>query len=93
MKNNWNSDNIREMLAKQTLQITFTKKDGTERVMLCTRNFDALLENAAETGYSSPTSPTDAHKLPENLLRVWSIEDKGWRIVNLDTVSNVEEEA
>lgn len=87
----WNNETIREALSNKTLTLTFTKKDGTERVMKCTRNFDMLLNEADTYGYTVPEGT--GCELPDNLLRVWSVDDKGWRIVNVNTVSEVEEHA
>lgn len=65
--------------------ITFTKKDGTERVMKCT------LDSSAMDGWTP--SETSGRVVPDHLLPVWDIENNGWRSINIDTISKVELDA
>lgn len=87
----WTKEQIKKGLEVQALNITFIKKDGTERTMLCTRDFKTINENAEDFEFQAPKGK--GCELPENLIRVWSIGDTGWRIVNLDTVQKVELDA
>ena len=61
--------------------ITFTKKDGTERVMKCT------LRESVAIPYEKKTDRTREGQL--NILPVWDLEADGWRSVNLDTIKDV----
>ena len=67
-------------LHKNILRVTFTKVDGTERVMLCTLREDVLpaqvdLEETIQKRKPNP-----------NVLSVWDIENKGWRSFRKDSV-------
>lgn len=62
-------------------EITFTKKDGTERIMKCT-----LRENVA-IPYEKKTDRT--REGIENILPVWDLEANGWRSVNIETIKDV----
>ena len=59
-------------------KITFTKKDGTERVMRCT-----LMESAL------PPRDSDAQEKPHSpdVQPVWDIEAGGWRSFRWDSVT------
>jgi hypothetical protein len=59
--------------------VTFRKKDGTTRVMNARLGVKAYLR-----GGSLPYDPEE-----KNLLPVYDMKSKGYRMVNLDTVSNI----
>lgn len=67
-----------EQLASREVKVTFTKKDGTERVMLCTR--------------SNTLIPPDHHPKGEveieasDNIRVFDLEKQGWRSFNYTSV-------
>jgi|688.fasta_scaffold727147_1 hypothetical protein len=58
--------------------ITFTKKDGTERVLLCT-----LLESALPQREDSD-APKREHS--PDVQPVWDLEAKGWRSFRWDSI-------
>lgn len=62
-------------------KVTFTKADGTDRVMYCTLIPDFL----PEKGESKRTIT----KNPE-VVRVWDIENDGWRSFRFDSIKKVE---
>ena len=56
--------------------VTFTKKDGTERVMECTRSPQLIpLEHAPKGETQEVTEATDN-------IRVFDIQAQGWRSFN-----------
>ena len=65
-----------------TVRVTFTKADGTERVMVCTQNPDLM--NIAMAEYSEDPRPQTDN------VRVYDIEASGWRSFNMPTVKSVE---
>ena len=74
-------DFLNEMLSRNIMNITFTKKDGTKRVMQCTRNFSAI--------------PTDQH--PKNgsiesstTCRVFDVEKQEWRSFVYENIERFE---
>ena len=72
-----------EDLQKKILQVTFTKKDGTTRVIKCTLN----------KMYTEFTSPQGRKKLPKNneeVIPVWDLENSAWRSFRLASVTKVE---
>ena len=58
--------------------VTFTKSDGTERVMRCT------LEKSVV-----PHTEEDYNNLPGDTVIAWDLDKKGWRQFNVNTVKNV----
>lgn len=63
---------LNEKLMSGLVEVTFNKADGTEREMLCTKNFDLI--------------PADQHPAPStvehdyvDLMKVYDVEADGWR--------------
>ena len=72
---------ITKALHEQNAEITFTKKDGTERIMKCT------LRDGVAVPYEKKTDRTREGK--DNILPVWDMEADAWRSVNIDTIKDV----
>ena len=73
---------IVDMLKVGPVRITFTKKDGTERIMNCT-----LKSELTET-YEKKT---DKVKDPNpDICPVYDLDAKGWRSFRYDSVKTVE---
>lgn len=64
--------------------VTFTKVDGTERVMECTLRADLL-----PLTESDDTKKTKKIKENEDVIRVFDTEKKGWRSFRIDSVKSV----
>lgn len=68
-----------EALGKGVVTVTFTKKDGTERTMRCTRSTTYIpIEHA-------PKSDTSKEEITDN-IRVFDIENQGWRSFNFTSL-------
>ena len=67
-----------------TVRVTFTKADGTERVMVCTQNPDLMNIAMAEYNEAAAAGPQTDN------VRVYDIEASGWRSFNMPTVKSVE---
>lgn len=68
-----------EKLREGVCEVTFTKKDGTDRRMLCTLDMSGIPEK--------DVPKTDGNKA-ENLeaVRVYDLEKEAWRSFRLDSV-------
>ena len=64
--------------------VTFTKKDGTERVMKCTTS-DSLIPQVIEESLT----PKREKKLNEDVMSVYDLEAEGWRSFRWDSVKQV----
>jgi len=66
------------MLEQSVVEVTFTKKDGTERVMNCTLLEDYL----PETTGAGRSAGSDA-------LAVFDVDADGWRSFRWDSIKSV----
>lgn len=73
---------LRELLKKDHL-ITFTKVDGTERVMPCTLRTDAMPQRAVTENHK-----TRAYN-PE-VISVWCLDKGEWRSFKVMNVKKIE---
>ena len=73
---------IKDLMATNTLwSVEFTKKDGSVRRMIASRDWKFLEENSAEVEYVKPANEStyDAESL--GYVRVWDCDNYGWRLV------------
>jgi hypothetical protein len=62
-----------EYLRNYVCEVTFTKKDGTERIMVCTLRQDKI---------EIPLNTKEQQEVvlrPNNVIRVFDLENNGWR--------------
>jgi hypothetical protein len=74
-------------LRRRIVSVTFTKKDGTPRKMLCTLN-EALIPDEHTPKGTGPRVIVEDED-PEN-VRVFDVEVNGWRTIIFDNITNVE---
>jgi hypothetical protein len=73
---------LRGLLRDEKVTIVFTKKDGTERKMVCT---------LAESKIPSEKSPKNTGKSQsDEALAVFDLEKQDWRSFRFDSVKNIE---
>lgn len=73
---------LQELLRQNTATVTFTKKDGTDRVMVCTLKEGVVVPHERKT---------DRVKEPkDDLLPVWDIEASAWRSITIPNIKSVE---
>lgn len=72
---------LSQALRSGTAEVTFTKKDGTKRVMKCT------LQEEIAVPYEKKTDRTREGK--DYILPVWDLEAGAWRSINMDTIEEV----
>jgi hypothetical protein len=74
-------DWLKALLKSQEVTILFTKKDGTERKLLCT---------LAESKIPSEKSPKNTGKAKsEDALAVFDVENQDWRSFRWDSVKKI----
>ena len=71
---------IRSGLALGIIEVSFTKKDGTERTMKCTLNSQYLPEQ------KDLEEEIDKRNKSDEVIAVWDIEKEGWRSFRWDSV-------
>ena len=74
---------IRAWLYNERCRVTFTKKDGTIRKMLCTLKKKYLPQIVEET---QPHLSIPKALEANNLFVVWDLENKDWRSFKLDSI-------
>lgn len=75
---------LRGHLSYGPVTVTFTKKDGTERVMKCTTN-DSLVPHIVEESLT----PKREKKPNEDVMSVYDLEAHGWRSFRWDSIKQV----
>jgi len=77
-------EKLNENLKSGLVKVTFTKVDGSTRVMTCTLS-ESVIPQKVET-----TTGTSARKKNENICSVWDTEVNGWRSFRYDSIQNIE---
>jgi hypothetical protein len=78
-------ENMVEVLQNNVVSVTFTKVDGTERVMRCT----LLPEYVPNAPTSSGKVLLQENRMSDNNLSVWDTEANGWRSFRISSVKNI----
>ena len=73
--------NLKDVLHNNTCNVTFTKTDGTERVMHCTLDEFNMPLDSAPLG--------TLKKLSEDTCRVFDVDKQSWRSFRWDSVTSV----
>lgn len=76
---------LKSHLAVGTVTVTFTKKDGTERVMECTTS--PTLVPVPELKES--TEPKKERKVNDDIMPVYDLESKAWKSFRWDSIKQV----
>ena len=74
---------LKEKLQSGLVKVTFTKKDGTDRVMLATLNEDLIPADKKPKGTGKTVDNG-------NTFAVYDTENDGWRSFNFDTVKEID---
>jgi hypothetical protein len=69
--------NLTELLRNGIIEVTFTKVDGSERVLNCTLQTQYLPESIEKEGIKVKN---------EDVQSVWDIDNNGWRSFRFDSV-------
>lgn len=72
---------IKKLLSTGIIEVTFTKKDGTERVMKCTTKSSNIPEEKQPIGEETSKENTE-------IVRVYDVEHDGWRSFRVDSVTS-----
>ena len=69
---------LTKLLAEYVVEVTFTKKDGTERVMNCTLHEDFL-----------PETTGAGRAVNEDVLAVFDTDVEDWRSFRWDSIKSI----
>jgi hypothetical protein len=73
---------VRELLKHDVIEVEFTKRDGTNRVMKCTLKDDMIPTEHAPKGTSEVKANTD-------VISVFDVDNQGWRSFSCDSIIKV----
>ena len=73
-----------------SLSVTFTKKDGTERVMECTTAPSLVPVDLKEERVHNTDMPKKERKVNEDVCPVYDLESKHWKSFRWDSIKRVE---
>ena len=77
-------DNMRKALQADVCEVIFEKKDGSERVMNCTLNFDKIPMEHQPKKLDLPYEEGVLSTI--KAFRVFDVDNNGWRSFILDNV-------
>jgi len=69
------------LLKSEIVELTFTKKDGTERIMTCTLAEQEIPEENLPKGTN--------RKKSDETVAVFDLENNGWRSFRWDSLKNI----
>ncbi len=76
---------LKTLLNEHVLIVTFTKKDGSERVMECTLKPDLLPVHETNTNNTIDFPVTMRTENPE-VIQVYDLENNGWRSFRVESM-------
>ena len=81
----YEKSNLETLLKENVLTVTFTKKDGSNRVMSCTLRPDKLppLKEVTEENQAQ-------RKQSDTSIAVYDLEKNDWRSFRVDSVTDVQ---
>ena len=78
----WTKQSVAELARENVIRVTFTKSDGTERVMVCSlmdQYLPPIMEDAETITKDNP-----------NVLAVMDLQARGWRSFRINSILKVE---
>jgi len=66
------------------VKVSFTKKDGSLREMICTRVMDLVPDD------EHPKDDNKEHEQNPDVIPVWDLEKEAWRSFRVDSVVSIE---
>lgn len=82
----FSKDELKCLLQQGVATVTFTKVDGTERIMNCTLKTNII--PSVPSVVSEQTEEKKSKIENPNVLAVWDIDVKGWRSFKIDSIKN-----
>lgn len=80
-------DWLKGLLQERVVKVTFTKKDGSDRVLTCTLNGNMIPQKVTES--EAVEGKPERVKSVESLA-VYDVENNGWRSFRWDSIKMVD---
>ena len=82
---------LRELLSESVVKVTFTKKDGSERVMSCTLSENLIPKAPIHvTNTNNPIDFSKTRKINTEVQPVFDIEAQSWRSFRWDSIKQID---
>lgn len=82
-------DELLEKLNTEAVSVTFTKADGSERTMLCTKMISKIPEAQHPKTDRVVKLDENGNVIETDLVTVYDLEKEGWRSFNFSKVKSV----
>jgi hypothetical protein len=82
-------DELVEKLLVEEVFVTFTKADGTDRTMLCTKQFSKIPQEFHPKTDKVVKLDENGNVIETDLISVWDLEKRGWRSFNFTKVKTI----
>lgn len=82
-------DELVEKLLVEEVSVTFTKADGTDRTMLCTKQFSKIPQEFHPKTDKVVKLDENGNVIETDLISVWDLEKQGWRSFNFGKVKEI----
>jgi hypothetical protein len=82
-------DELVEKLLVEEVSVTFTKADGTDRTMLCTKQFSKIPQEFHPKTDKVVKLDENGNVIESDLISVWDLEKSGWRSFNFGKVKEI----
>ena len=79
-----------EKLQNESVSVTFTKADGSERTMLCTKMITKIPEAQHPRTDMVVRLDENGNVVESDLITVFDLEKEGWRSFNFSKVKSIE---
>jgi hypothetical protein len=79
-----------EKLQNESVSVTFTKADGSERTMLCTKMVSKIPEAQHPKTDKVVRLDENGNVVESDLITVFDLEKEGWRSFNFSKVKSIE---
>ena len=76
-------------LQTESVEVTFIKTDGSERVMNCTQQITLIPEQFHPKGTKAVQTDADGNPVESDNITVWDLDKQGWRMFNYNRLVSV----
>jgi hypothetical protein len=78
-----------EKLQTEVVNVTFTKADGTDRTMLCTKMISKIPQEFHPKTDKVVKLDENGNVVESDLITVWDVEKTGWRSFNFGKIKEI----
>ena len=83
-------DELLEKLNTEAVSLTFTKADGSERTMLCTKMISKIPEAQHPKTDKVVKLDENGNVIETDLVTVYDLEKEGWRSFNFSKIKSIQ---